>query len=431
MKNKLSSEEQSLHSKLNEAEFAYQESDWKQIETAVAKKGFLANYGTFFKAAVAFVVLTTAVYLVNTKYSKVQEPKIQTAEKQESSTRLEIAIEPAEVEATNSENIPIQEIIASQVVETDKENLIAGVKELKQTKVDHKGLVVKKSTALETINEPEEIINKELSPNLDYLNINILSSTCINSLIEFEGEYVTSLEEDLNFKWLIDGKVIKGSQLKNTYTFTSEGMYELTFIIVNEEEILGKFSKTIKINPVETIDFKYEDISNPFYDNNVRLIAINPQPGEYMWYFNKYNDRVQFNKITAWWFEHPGTYQMNLDYTNENGCTATATKTVVMEKQFTQRSFPNVFSPHDRDGINDEFMLEALQPYTFSKFSLTILDMNGQQVFNTNDKNQGWNGRLNNTSGNILSGFFAWQVEIENNNSNSRTFRGKVQIREF
>ena len=80
------------------------------------------------------------------------------------------------------------------------------------------------------------------------------------------------------------------------------------------------------------MDFEFENIDNPFYDNNVRLIATNPQPGEYIWYVDKYNERVQFQKITAWWFENPGTYQMNLDYTSENGCTSTTTKKVVMEK---------------------------------------------------------------------------------------------------
>jgi large-conductance mechanosensitive channel len=79
MKNKLTTEEQLLQSKLNEAQFSYKESDWKQIESAVAKKGFWANYNTFFKAAAAFVVLSSAIYLVNTKYDTT--PRTQTEAK--------------------------------------------------------------------------------------------------------------------------------------------------------------------------------------------------------------------------------------------------------------------------------------------------------------------------------------------------------------
>ncbi len=296
----------------------------------------------------------------------------------------------------------------------------------KNTEADKQELITESIESTPSI-PPATIDEKQFAPNLDFLNINVLSKTCINSLIEFEGEYVTSIEEDLQFSWLVDDKVIEGQDSKNSYTFNTEGTYKLTFIILNEENVLGKFSKVIEIAPVETIDFEYENINNPFYDQNIRLIATNPQPGEYMWYFDKHKDRVQFNKETAWWFEHPGMYEMNLEYTSKDGCISTITKAVEMENHFAPNAFPNAFTPDNNDGINEEFILKTLQPYTFSKFSLEIRDMTGQLVFKTNDKNQGWNGRLNNSTGNILQGLFAWQVEIENDNGRKKTFQGKVR----
>jgi gliding motility-associated-like protein len=433
MKNKLTTEEQLLQSKLNEAQFSYQEADWKQIESAVAKKGFLANYGTFLKAAAAFVVLASAVYFVNTRYDKTTETatEVKLTEKSNTANTAEIIDKKASAlkdGTTTSENIPVKEIITSQVLEEDKVTpVVASPKE--QTKEDQNQKASNNEPAAPTKPiESEAVVEKELAPELDFLNINVLSKTCINTLVEFEGEYVTNVEDDLKFTWLVNEKVIKGEDAKNVYTFDQAGDYKLTFIISNQQNVLGKFSKSIVISPAETVDFEYENIDNPFYDYNVRLIATNPQPGQYMWYVDKYNDRVQFQKVTAWWFENPGTYQMNLDYTSENGCTSTITKTVVMERHFTPTIFPNAFTPLKQDGTNDEFVLEALQPYTFTSFTLEIMDMAGRAVFKTNDKNEGWNGRLNNNSGNILQGNFAWQVEIENSNGRKKTFQGKVQI---
>ncbi|MDB9963637.1 gliding motility-associated C-terminal domain-containing protein [Vicingaceae bacterium] len=428
MKNKLTTEEQLLQSKLNEAKFGYQEVDWKQIESVVAKKGFLANYGTFLKAAAAFVVLASAVYFVNTKYDKTTETasEVKLTEKVKTVEIIDEKASTLKDETTTSENIPIKEIITSQVLEEEKVTpVVAPPKEKPKVVQNHI-----------TSNEPsvpakpflDTVVKNDLAPELDSLNIIVLSKTCINTLVQFEGEYVTSIEEDLKFTWLVNEEAIKGQDSKNSYKFDKAGDYRLTFIISNGQNILGKFSKSIEILSLETVDFEFENINNPFYDQNVRLKAINPQPGSYMWYFNKRNDRVQLGKETAWWFQHPGTYEMNLEFTAPNGCVSTTTKSVVMKEHFTPKIFPNAFSPLQQNGVNDGFILEALRSYTFTNFNLEIVDMNGKKVFKTNDKNEEWNGRLNNNSGNILQGNFAWQVQIENNNGRKKSFQGKVKV---
>ena len=429
MKNKLTTEEQLLQSKLNEARFDYQEADWKQIESAVAKKGFLANYSPFFKAAAAFVVLASAVYFVNTKYDNATENATEVKQAEKDKTAEIIGEKSSTIEdgTTTSENIPVKEIITSQVLEEEKVTPANAPLKEKPEVVKNQQVNNTPSKSSRPV-ESEAIVERELAPELDFLNINVLTKTCINTLVEFEGEYVTSLEEDLTFEWLVNDETIKGQDAKNSFAFDEAGENKLTFIISNGQEVLGKFSKSITISSAQAMDFEFENIDNPFYDNNVRLIATNPQPGEYIWYVDKYNERVQFQKITAWWFENPGTYQMNLDYTSENGCTSTTTKKVVMEKHFTPTIFPNAFTPFKQDGMNDEFILEALQPYTFTNFTLEIMDMEGRTVFKTNDKNEGWNGRMNNNSGNVLEGTFAWQAEIENSNGRKKTFQGKVKI---
>ena len=434
MKNKLSPEEQLLHSKLNEPQFTYQDADWKQIESVVAKKGFWSNYSPFFKAAAAFVVLATAMYIVNTKYDKPAESRIETVVTlTKKANTAAIADEEAIILTdgiTTSENIPVKEIITSQVLEVQRGNPTTDVENIE----DHPKPVQNLSTTpIEALKqaEPEPIIETQLDSSLEITNINILSKTCINSLIEFKGEYTTSYEEDLYYSWLVDGKPIQGESAKNSYTFDSEGIYTLTFIVSYEGNLLGKYSQSIEISPSEAVDFTYSNLDNPFYDNNINLKVVNPQDGKYMWYFNKYNDRVQFGKETAWFFKNQGTYQMNLDYTNKEGCVSTETKSVEMKKHFTAQIFPNTFTPADNDGVNDEFVLAAFHPFTYTKYLLEIRDVSGNIVFKTNDKFHNWNGRLNNSSGSILKGNFVWIVEIENKYARKKVFQGKLSIKNY
>ena len=237
-----------LQSKLNEARFDYQEADWKQIESAVAKKGFLANYSQFFKAAAEFVVIASAVYFVNTKYDNATENATEVKQAEKDKTAEIIGEKSSTIEdgTTTSENIPVKEIITSQVLEEEKVTPANAPLKEKPEVVKNQQVNNTPSKSSRPV-ESEAIVERELAPELDFLNINVLTKTCINTLVEFEGEYVTSLEEDLTFEWLVNDETIKGQDAKNSFAFDEAGENKLTFIISNGQEVLGKFSKSITI----------------------------------------------------------------------------------------------------------------------------------------------------------------------------------------
>jgi gliding motility-associated-like protein len=53
---------------------------------------------------------------------------------------------------------------------------------------------------------------------------------------------------------------------------------------------------------------------------------------------------------------------------------------------------PNAFSPNG-DGINDEFTVRS-NAQKFEAYSLKIFNRFGQQIFETNDINEGWDGKF-------------------------------------
>jgi gliding motility-associated-like protein len=88
---------------------------------------------------------------------------------------------------------------------------------------------------------------------------------------------------------------------------------------------------------------------------------------------------------------------------------------------------PNSFSPNS-DGLNDYFMPKALENGNFN-FELKILDRNGNIVYQTNDSNKPWNGRVNNTGELFNNGTpFIWIVNINSEDGNVKRFTGTINI---
>jgi len=74
--------------------------------------------------------------------------------------------------------------------------------------------------------------------------------------------------------------------------------------------------------------------------------------------------------------------------TDNNGCQAS--DTVVLRPCQSLLWVPNVFSPNG-DGLNDEFQAKY-DPSVSIDFNMLIFNKWGEQIFSTNDINQGWDG---------------------------------------
>jgi gliding motility-associated-like protein len=85
-----------------------------------------------------------------------------------------------------------------------------------------------------------------------------------------------------------------------------------------------------------------------------------------------------------------------------------------------------LFTPNF-DGNNDEFMPEALTTWDI-KFEMIIKNKSGNVIFKTTDKNNAWNGSLNN-QGNVLDeGVYLWQVITYDVNGKPYQHAGKINL---
>jgi gliding motility-associated-like protein len=101
-----------------------------------------------------------------------------------------------------------------------------------------------------------------------------------------------------------------------------------------------------------------------------------------------------------------GMYTVSLS----NSC-GTVSQTVLVEEEecFTQFYLPNAFTP-DGDGLNDLFKGQIGEHVTFE---MQIFNRQGEQVFQTTDPSDGWNGSFQNDDFYCPAGVYAVRYSID------------------
>ncbi|MFL5764615.1 MAG: gliding motility-associated C-terminal domain-containing protein [Bacteroidia bacterium] len=114
-----------------------------------------------------------------------------------------------------------------------------------------------------------------------------------------------------------------------------------------------------------------------------------------------------------------GTYYLTV--TDANGCSSTDEITVIISEECSA-FFPNAFSPNG-DGVNDVFRIKG---DNITSVRMMIFDRWGEKVFETNDKNSGWDGKY---KGDIAEPqVFVYKIFISFANGEEHKYTGPLTL---
>ena len=119
------------------------------------------------------------------------------------------------------------------------------------------------------------------------------------------------------------------------------------------------------------------------------------------------------------------TETVTVSVTDVNGCVATEDVTIEVFDNCIDGFYtiPNVFTPNG-DGINDVFEPLSLISTPVEKFAL--YDRWGNQVFQTNDPDESWDGRFNGQP--LNGGVFVYTLEVMCPDGNAGYHSGNVTL---
>ncbi|MBL7952811.1 MAG: PKD domain-containing protein [Flavobacteriales bacterium] len=125
-------------------------------------------------------------------------------------------------------------------------------------------------------------------------------------------------------------------------------------------------------------------------------------------------------------YKKSGVYHVKLAVTNAKGCVDNIEKTVRIDSDYDLLA-PKSFSPNG-DGTDDVFMPEALKTLGV-KFHLSVFDSkSGELVYETNDAQRPWNGRVTNRGDLCVSGSYVWMVEMKDGEKLGGTYNGSLDL---
>jgi len=200
-----------------------------------------------------------------------------------------------------------------------------------------------------------------------------------------------------------------------TYVYQEPGVFDVSLRVTSpigcQTDTVFKEVVTITSGPRAAFSYSPQrpDILNP----EVSFTNLSENAGIWQWSFG--DGQISREAAPVYEYRDTGLQEVRLIATHPLGCSDTAVQVIDIFPSATY-FLPNAFSPNN-DNLNDTFRgkgyLEGI-----TDFQMRIWNRWGALIFETQDIQEGWNGRMRNTGRPVPSGTYMCQVIY-------RTPRGK------
>ena len=220
----------------------------------------------------------------------------------------------------------------------------------------------------------------------------VFGDQCVPVTVFFEN-LSYPLDEDYDIQWEF-GDGGSSNEISPTHIYENPGNYEVQLSIVSPIgcEYEGSLDQEVVTIPSPTAGFTYSPQELNQFNKEVDFIDQSEGANQWRWLFP--SDQESTLQNPSFMFPDTGRYEITQIVTHPNGCKDTLTKILDIIPLATY-FLPNAFTPNN-DGRNDRF-LGAGDLLGVDDFEMQIFNRWGELIFQTNDPNEGWNGRKNNS----------------------------------
>ena len=226
---------------------------------------------------------------------------------------------------------------------------------------------------------------------------------CAPLCVSFSNTTPNTADADWSF-----GNGNGGNVSEITHCYPAPGIYSVGLTVIDNNGCSNSLSipDLIKVFPNPVADFtmtppQYQTISGPVLFNDQSTGAAH-----WFWNFGDILNTFSALRSPVFVYNESGSYTVSLIVTNNEGCTDTASHTIIIEPVFSIY-IPNAFTP-DGDGINDSFSPKGAE---FTEYEMSIFNRWGEKVYQTHNVDKPWDGKSGSGSA-TQEGVYAYKIRV-------------------
>lgn len=267
-----------------------------------------------------------------------------------------------------------------------------------------------------------------ITPQIYPLPVANLNPVKEGGCVPFNATYkLNKLSPNITFTgWSLDnGEVIFDSSVVKQ-TLTVPGIHRVKVDLTDDKGCKNAYTTTVEAYALPQPDFSFSNEHPTEMDNLVTFTDLTSNVPVVQWFWDFYsNDKDVSNKPNPTYsFPNNGNYFVKLRVTSDKGCMDSVIKKLSVEEDLTFY-IPNSFTPNG-DGLNDVFHPKAVG---IKKFHMEIYDRWGEQLFVTDDIQQGWDGRSKKSSNIIENGVYVYKISVlQKEGTKTKEYTGHVTL---
>ncbi len=263
-------------------------------------------------------------------------------------------------------------------------------------------------------NSDDVIITVEPVPVVDFITQPIC---CEGDTMFFTN--LTTPTTGVTYYWEFDDDSTSVDTMP-THLYETQGVYDVTLTVT-----WGNCSSSVTVPstvfPRPTASFYALPEITSFLDPEVVFSNTSIDSEEWFWDFADSTYSIEENPIH--FYQDTGIHNVMLVATNQYGCTDTAFGEVNI-KPYTTLYVPSAFSPNG-DDINDVFYAYGEDIFSFE---MRIFNRWGEQIFFSQDINEGWDGRDLDILQNVAQGVYTYRIIVEDFHFRKHSYAGKIVL---
>ncbi len=243
-------------------------------------------------------------------------------------------------------------------------------------------------------------------------------------LTVFFNNLSTPIDSTYKIEWTF-GDGGKSDKISPIHIYEKEGLFDVKINITTPIGCKASafFPKWIAAKTGPKADFVY---SPDFVSSLNPTVSFTEKAKDaVVWNWRFGNEFSTSTRNPTYTFKDTGFYKIKLTVRHPNGCLDSITKLIDVVPEI-RYFLPNAFTPNF-DAKNEEFrgvgILEGIKD-----FQMRIWNRWGEQVFETNDPNEGWNGKRQNEGGMSSDGVYLYLVKFRGPRGNALEYKGFVTL---